>query len=374
MVHALPMSRSIPALLVLLLACGDDDAGSVDAATGRDAPGTDAPGIDAPGVDAPGVDAPGTDAPGTDAPGTDAGTPSGAFFPAGAWMYQPIEDAPVRADSAETTAWLEDQGGWGLGRMQIDFSIEVLEADGGARREFTRTGDWFATACDHVPVPVPAVGALEGETGYRCESDGDCHLIVVDRAANELFEMWRADIVGDVFNGGCLAVWEMDRVYGPEGRGEQCTSADAAGFPIAPLLFYPEEVAAGEIAHAIRFILPNARMRGGFYTKPATHAGGPSGPAPAPVYGSRWRLRADFDLSSLPSDAARTVARAMQRYGMALSDGGNVALTAASDQFRETKWDGLLGPRDLAAIQPSDFDVIDTGPDIALTRDCVRAP
>lgn len=309
---------------------------------------------------------------GDDGGGPGPGGGSGDYFPAAAWMYQRIDNAPVAADSETVTQWLEDNGGWGLGHMHIDFSIEVLETDGSAPRAFTPTGDFYEPDCDEVPVPVPAGGALEGETGYACESDGDCHLIVVDRGANRLYEMWRADIRGSEFNGGCLAAWDMTRVYPPEGRGEQCTSADAAGFPIAPLLFSADEVAAGEIAHAIRFILPNPRMRDGYYVRPASHAGGPSGPSQAPVYGSRWRLRADFDLSSLPNDGARVVARAMQQYGMVLADGGNVALTAQSDRFTTGKWDGLLEPRDLDTIQPTDFEVIDTGAPIELTYDCVR--
>jgi serine/threonine-protein kinase len=191
---------------------------------------------------------------------------------------------------------------------------------------------------------------------------------------NRLFEMWRANIEGGTFYGGCAANWDMTRVYPAEGRGEQCTSADAAGFPIAPLLFSADEVAAGEIAHAIRFILPNDRMRDGVYTRPGTHAGGPSATGPAPVYGGRWRLKADFDVSSLPNEGARVVARALQRYGMALADGGNVALTAQSDRTTSASWDGLLGPRDLDSIQPTDFEVLDTGPNIDLTYDCVRTP
>lgn len=106
----------------------------------------------------------------------------------------------------------------------------------------------------------------------------------------------------------------MDRVYPPSGRGEQCTSADAAGYPIAPLLFDADEVAAGSIDHAIRFILPNDRIRRGEYVHPATH-GTPAtrGPSDAPAYGTRLRLRADFPLESLPNPAARVVARGMQR-------------------------------------------------------------
>lgn len=355
-----------------LLGCGDDDASPLDAAADvrRDAGGRDGARPDA----APGRDAGGDGATASDSGSPDGGSAARSFFPRDAWMYQDVSDAPLRADSAATTRWLADNGGWGLGRMQIDFSIVVLEADGSPRRSFMPTSDHYSPDCDLVPVPVPAVGAIEGEAGYRCEGDGDCHLLVVDWGAGELFEMWRANIVGEDFFGGCLAVWDMSRVYPPEGRGEQCTSADAAGLPIAPLLFYPEEVAAGEIDHAIRFILPNARMRAGYYTRPATHAGGPRADAPAPVYGSRWRLRADFDLSTLPTEGARVVARAMQRYGMVLADGGNVALTAASDRFRSTSWDGLLGPRDLDGLQPTDFEVVDTGPDIELTYDCRRTP
>ena len=302
----------------------------------------------------------------------DCGSPTG-YFPPGSWMYQDITNAPVLAESDAITQWLENNGGWGTGQMRIDYSIEVLQKEANTPyMSFTPTGDFYSPDCDQVDVPVPAGGALEGENGYECTNDGDCHLIVVDCEQNRLYEMWRANIVGNNFEGGCLAAWDMTRVYAAEGRGEQCTSADAAGFPIAPLLFSADEVAAGEIAHAIRFILPNARMRDQLYTRPGTHAGGPSGPAPAPVYGGRWRLKASFDLGSLPNDGARTVARAMQKYGMALADGGNIALTAQSDRFTTAKWNGLLDAYDLSSIQPTDFEVLDTGPNITLTYDCVR--
>jgi serine/threonine-protein kinase len=260
--------------------------------------------------------------------------------------------------------------------MQIDFSIEVLAADATTPvRIFTPTEDHFRPDCDLDPVPVPPGGALEGEEGYECRGDGDCHLIVVDRTRLKLFEMWRADIRGDAFRGGCLAVWDMTRVYPPSGRGEQCTSADAAGFPIAPLLFDADEVAAGRIDHAIRFILPNATIRAREYVHPATHGTrATTGPPDAPPYGARLRLRADYALASLPNEGARTVARAMQRYGMLLSDAGRVALTARSDRFTRAKWAGLLGSTDLAALRPRDFEMVAAGDRIPLTNDCVRNP
>jgi serine/threonine-protein kinase len=295
-------------------------------------------------------------------------------LPADSVFRQDISMAPVASDSATVIAWLAGQGGWGFGRMQIDFSIEVLHADQTTTfRSFVPTGDFFSPDCDHVPVPVPPGGALEGEGGYECESDGDCHLLVVHDPTDTLYEMWRADIVGEDFDGGCLAVWDLVTAFPDDLRGEQCTSADAAGFPIAPLLISPDEVAAGSIDHAIRFILPNPRMRDGVYVRPATHAGGPSGPATAVPYGARLRLRADYPLESLPNDGARTIARAMQTYGLVLADGGNIALTAQSDRFTATSWTDVgINPHSLTDLEVTDFDIIDTGGAITLTYDCVR--
>src|SRR5688500_6742732 len=168
--------------------------------------------------------------------------------------------------------------------------------------------------------------------------------------------MWRADIDGTTFNGGCLAVWDTKVTYSDTLRGDQCTSADAAGFPIAPLLFTADEVAAGEIKHAIRFILPNNRIRRG-YVRPATHGTDTTGGASAPPYGVHLRLRADYPVESLPSQGAKVVARAMQKYGMYHADGGNIALTAQSDRYTTAKWDGLLEPQDLYALRVEDFAV-----------------
>ena len=46
--------------------------------------------------------------------------------------------------------------------------------------------------------------------------------------------------------------------------------------------------------------------------------------------------------------AAQVVARAMQKYGMFLSDGGNIALTAQSDADAAAKYADIdFGPHDL---------------------------
>jgi serine/threonine-protein kinase len=292
-----------------------------------------------------------------------------------AWKRD-IAAAPVDPQSSAVIANLAAAGGFGNGRLQIDFSIAVLQADASAPfRSFTPTGDFYTPDCDLTSVPIPPGGALEGESGYSCVGDGDCHLIVHYQPTDTLYEMWRADITSGVFHGGCLAVWDLNWIYPPSGRGEQCSSADAAGLPIAPLLFTADELQAGAIDHAIRFILPNPRMQAGVYVHPASHAGAPSGQG-MPPYGARFRLRADYPLSSLPDAGTRVIARALQRYGMILSDGGNIALTAANDRFTVAKWSSQLpsGSTGLAAITVTDFEMIDAGSRIPLTYECVRNP
>lgn len=319
---------------------------------------------------------PDTTTPTDTTPSPDTPPTSGA-----AWFTQtmpwalPIADAPPDARSGALIAALAERGGWGNGdRFQIDFSIAVLAADTTTPpRAFEPNGDFYEGDCDHVPVPIPEGGALEGEDGYACEGDGDCHLIV--RTPDTLYEMWRAHIDASGFSGGCLAVWPLARAWPESLRGEGCTSADAAGLPIAPLLFTADEVASGAIEHAIRFILPNSRIAHRQYVRPATHAtGAASATTDGIPYGARLRLRADYPLDTLPTEGARVVARALQTYGMILADGGQIALTAASDRDASHRWDGLLGPQDLAALDVTDFAVIDLGRVFDWSGDCARNP
>jgi serine/threonine-protein kinase len=377
--------RKLLGTLVLVAACeGDPDDRTPDAGRPRDAgqhndsSATSASSEEdaAPGAEPDDASTPTT---GMDASGSLGGGAS-PYFTHGAFFLDDVSGAAKAANSEAAIKALRARGGFGNGDVfQIDFSIDVLSASASTEKKTftTRTeangldDEFYTPDCDHVPMPVPSGGNVEGESGYTCAGDGDCHLIVWSASEQKLYEMWRADITGARFIGGCLAVWDTSRALPVSGRGLQCSSADAAGFPIAPLLFTADEVAAGEIKHAIRFILPNDRTQRGF-VPPATHGTNTSGAAGAPYYGVHLRLRKDFALERLPNEGARVVARALQRYGMYHADGGNIALTAQSDKHTQRKWSGLLGPRDLSMLKVEDFDVIDHGAPIPLTYDCRR--
>ena len=302
-----------------------------------------------------------------------AKAPSDRLFSAPQPWTKDVSSLAKSESSDEIIGWLDDHGGWGTSPMRIEFGIKLLEADDSTPfQSFTPTEEFYSPDCENLPFPVPEGGTLEDESGYECTTDGDCHLLVHHKPTNKLYEMWRANITSRGFFGGCAVVWDLNKSYN-RGRGRGCTSADAGGFPVSAMVFTADEVAKGSIDHAIRFILPNNRIRKGVYVWPATHAsdalkGGPS----APPYGVRFRLRRDYPLEDLPSEGARVIARAMQRYGMILSDGGRVPLTAMNDQFTTHKWSEVgVDEHSMAAINVSDMEVVDLGEPIKLD-DCER--
>ena len=293
---------------------------------------------------------------------------SAPYFPPGAIWTKDISHAAVDPQSSTIISWLKDAGGWGFGRMQVDTGYRVLQADAKTPLvPFHEGPGFYAGVSDKISsLPLPAAGQVPCDI-----SQNDCPLLVVDRNHGKLYEAYQANYQEPALAATFIAVWDLNHVYPSSGRGEQCTSADAAGFPIAPLLFNANEIAAGHIDHAIRFILPNPRIRAHVYVHPATHAGAPRGPITAPPMGAHFRLKASFDMSQL-TPAAQVVARAMQKYGMFLSDGGNIALTAESDADTKAKYTDMdFGPHDLQDIKVTDFEVLDMGTPIRLTDECV---
>jgi len=298
---------------------------------------------------------------------------TGPYFTTPMFWNFDVSGLPKASNSASIISSLKAAGGWGNGNVfQIDFSLNVLKADASTpKRSFKKNSEFWTPDCDYTSVPIPSGGNVEGNSGYTCNSGGDCHLIVFDQSSKKLYEHYRASLTSSSYTGGCLAVWDGAKTYTSQLRGDQCTSADAAGFPIAPLLFSADEVKAGSINHAIRFILPNNRIKRG-YVRPATHSTNTTGGSNAPYYGVHLRLRKNYPVDKLPSQGARVVARALQKYGMYHADGGNIALTAMSDRNTTAKWKGLLGPRDLSALKVEDFEVIDHGASLPHGYNCVR--
>jgi hypothetical protein len=326
---------------------------------------------------------------GTTGSGGAAGEAGGLFAQPEPWSKD-VSALTKDASSDAIIAALDQTGGWGGGRLQIDFSIPLFFADASTPR---RTIDgpmpggysycYGGTDCDPVPLqmPIPVNGNAEGSSTYTCDTSystdgqGDCHILVVEASQQKLYELYNATQDGSAIDALVAIVWDLTKVYPDNERGDQCTSADAGGFPIAGLLPTADEVAAGAVNHALRFILPNGSMRDASYVHPASHAGSPSNKDPnAPPYGVRFRLKASFDDSGYNASEKVLIA-AMKKFGMLLSDGGTIPLTFADDRTTTAKWSDLgITALSFSAITVDDFEVVDFSAPIAQTDDCVRNP
>jgi serine/threonine-protein kinase len=324
----------------------------------------------------------------TGAGGAAGGAVAGGLFQAAEPWTKDVSGLAPDARSAAIMAALDGFGGWGNGnKLQIDFSIPLFFGDSTTPRQtITAPAGGYCYGgpdCDAVPLqmPLPSGGNIEGSANYTCDTSyntngqGDCHLLVVERTQKKLYELYNSTKTASGFTALGAFVWDLTKAYPPNERGDQCTSADAGGFPMAGLLVTADEVAAGVVPHALRFILPNDHMKAAVYVHPASHAGGPtSANADAPPYGVRFRLKAAFD--DTPYNAGgKTILHALKTYGMLLSDGGNIALTFADDRTTTAKWSGVgITAQSFAALKVDDFEVVDLSAEIAVTNDCARNP
>ena len=167
---------------------------------------------------------------------------------------------------------------------------------------------------DPGPYPIPPDAPIEGGR----QSDGDRHVLVVDRGACKLYELFAAypRDGGARWRAGSGAIWDLNS---NELRPRGWTSADAAGLPILPGLARYDEVARGVIDHALRFTVERSRRH---YVYPARHFASELTSRRLPSMGQRLRLKKGFDISGFPYQA-RIVLRALKRYGMIVADNGS---------------------------------------------------
>jgi uncharacterized membrane protein YgcG len=130
------------------------------------------------------------------------------------------------------------------------------------------------------------------------------------------------------------------------------TSADAAGLPILPGLVRYEEVAAGEIRHALRFTAPQTRRD---FVWPARHQASSLAALEIPPMGQRFRLKAGFDISRF-SASVRVILQAMKTYGLILADNGSAWYISG---VPDPRWDNDMLVGELAQVKGSDFEAVD---------------
>ena len=216
-----------------------------------------------------------------------------------------------------------------------------------ARQRRVRVSFDYADESDKGRYPIPRRVPIEGGRS----SDGDRHVIVVDRARCRLYELFDAHPLagGARWHAGSGAIFNL-RSNRLRPRG--WTSADAAGLPILPGLARYPEVRHGHIDHALRFTVSETRRA---FIYPARHFASSLTDPDLPAMGQRLRLRRGFDISGFPRQS-RIVLRALKRYGMIVADNGSSWYVSGAPS---RGWDND-DLHSLHGVPGSAFEVVDT--------------
>ena len=281
--------------------------------------------------------------------GIDADLHGKEIFSSGDPWNRDISNEPIDSQSEAIIARIGATRGihadFGTVYNGVPDGIPYIVVDGNQKKEpvtFVEYGD----ESDKGPYAMPPDAPIEGGAA----STGDRHVLVIDRDAWKLYELYHAKPLdgGKRWEAGCGAIFDLTN---GTTRPAGWTSADAAGLPIFPgLVRYDEVIERGVISHALRFTVQKSRRA---YVPPARHFASSSVDPALPPMGMRVRLKAKFDISSYPAPD-QVILAALKRYGMIVADNGsNWFMSGAPDP----RWnDDVLSK--LSRVHGGDFEVV----------------
>ncbi len=252
----------------------------------------------------------------------------------------PNSNAYVAAMGANAKAHADfGSGTWDGGPIGIPFVV-VPATQTLVAITYVEYGD----ESDPGPFPIPPTAPVEWGS--------DNHVLVLRQGECKLYELYHAVKQSDnSWEAGSGAVYTLT-VNGPF-RPAGWTSADAAGLPMLPGLARYDEVATGEINHALRFTSNSSRAA---YIWPALHQAPYHATPTSPPMGQRFRLKASFAIDAHFSAQTAVILRALKRYGMILADNGTSwFISGAPDE----RWNNDALHQLDTSVKGSDFEAVD---------------
>jgi hypothetical protein len=296
------------------------------------------------------------------APGASAAVVNEDFtrqlFPSDNWWNQDISSAPV---DPQSNAYIDFVGRTRTGHPDFGpppYGIPYVGVGGGEARtpvtfvDYGSESDSGFGGIAGYPIPDAAKtqpNFIEGGVSGG-GSDGDRHLLIVDRDRWLLFELFatRWNAAQQRWEAGSGAVFDLSS---NSRRPEAWTSADAAGLAILPGLVRYDEAVRGPIRHAFRMTV--RRTNG--YVWPASHRAGTT--AGALPMGARLRLKASKSLAGYPA-YIQNIFRAMQTHGLIVADNGSDMYVSGT---MDARWNNdELNPA-FRSLTAGDFEVVQLG-------------
>ncbi len=252
-------------------------------------------------------------------------------------LNAPIDSA-ARADPASASMvrlLTRDRSRGGFFLLLKRWTTTVFFAHRNTPRRRVRLTAGWAPARRMFGVPLPRRA--------RPDPSGDGSMTIIDRRSSCEYDFWQAR----KRRAGWSASWgNATKTSGP-GVFPKGLSARGSGFALPAGIIWPGELAAGHIDHALIFSYSWPSHRGA--VPPATETDGASRRRAAIPEGARLQLDPGLDLRSLHlSRYQRTIAKALQKYGMYLADGGGPGITlyaANPASFPGNPYRGLLPDR-----------------------------
>lgn len=310
--------------------------GLVLAACGRSAPPAGAP---------LGVEGAGAGPPGSLSQPTSEVMPRNGFA-ASSPLNQPLpEQIPLAPNSDAIVANLaaDRNGGYAVWPLMTDtFSAPIYIAGPDAPVQDWRYDNCTQASGLHAPfgaalVSVPTLPDMVVSNG----SDGE--IAIYQPSTDTYWDFWRAQRDDQGRWSACWGGKIEDYSRNP-GVFAAPLGATATGLALGAFIIRIDELERGHIDHAIN--IATVRTRANCQSYPANRNDGNTEGLDFACEGQRFRLDPSFDVTTLKSPAARTIARAMQRYGLILTDKSDALITQAEDPRPHLAQNGGKNPYD----------------------------
>ena len=233
----------------------------------------------------------------------------------------------------------------------------TTEADCASGSAHTLVAPCTASAAPQPLFPIPSPPLVEGGIDTDpSQPYGDHHILMLDADTCRLWELYHAypdpSSGWDIFGSASFDL--RSNALRPAGW----TSADAAGFPILPLLLRADEASTGTIAHALRFTIDSNHIRT-TYIWPARHlTGNGTASTNLPPMGQLFRIKASYTIPTTFNVQARAIAQAMKSYGMYIADGGSPMYVTGEPS---ASWASATFSQ-VQGISSSQFEAVDISP------------
>jgi len=256
--------------------------------------------------------------------------PDNGFAATGPWNTPLPANVPLAPNSQAIVNNLiqdkQNNGGlWAINTDTYSAPIYYVGPD-------TPRTQWTYSDCQNLPQLAPVIAdslaSVPTPPGLLVSQRTDASVAIYQPSTDTYWDFWRAQ---QDANGHWSACWggKIEHYSTNPGIFTNPLGASASGLPFGAYLIRADELRRGHIDHAIN--LETVRTQANCFSWPATRDDGNTPGADIPCEGQRFRLDPTFNVNTLIDPAARTIARAMQQYGLVLTDTAGALVTQAED-------------------------------------------